>query len=137
MKEFVYKTKIQENQLDVFGHVNNARYLEIFESARWDILEDSGIGLSHIQKTKIGPVILEANIKYKKELKGRDLITIVSTCKITEKHAILRIDQQIIKEDGKIAAEAVFTLGMMNLESRKLVAPPVEWAKAFELVPIP
>ena len=41
---------IREEHLDTFGHVNNARYLEIFEQARWDFITDNGFGLDYIEQ---------------------------------------------------------------------------------------
>src|SRR5579864_8644527 len=36
---------IGESQLDSFGHLNNARYLELFEQARWDVITERGSAL--------------------------------------------------------------------------------------------
>ena len=33
-----YALVIREQHLDTFGHVNNAKYLEILEEARWDLI---------------------------------------------------------------------------------------------------
>jgi acyl-CoA thioester hydrolase len=40
------------------------------------------------------------------------------------------INQVMIKGDGKIASEASFTVGFMDLKERKLVVPPPDWLKA-------
>ncbi len=34
--------KVRGYHLDIYQHVNNARYLEFLEEARWSYLEDSG-----------------------------------------------------------------------------------------------
>ena len=36
--DFIYHTQIKEKDLDTLGHVNNAKYLELFEEARWDFI---------------------------------------------------------------------------------------------------
>ena len=42
---------------DAFGHVNNSRYLELFEEARWRYAED--IGLIELLKQKnLGFIIM-------------------------------------------------------------------------------
>ena len=50
---------ISEAHLDSFGHLNHARYFELFEQARWDIITERGFGIETINRTKTGPVILE------------------------------------------------------------------------------
>lgn len=45
-KKFEYKFIVDNKLTDEYGHVNNARYLELYENARWNILEISGLGVS-------------------------------------------------------------------------------------------
>jgi acyl-CoA thioesterase FadM len=54
---------ISESHLDSFGHLNNARYLELFEQARWDLITERGFGLDTIRRTRTGPTILEVEMK--------------------------------------------------------------------------
>ena len=37
-----YEVVIREHHLDVFGHVNHAVYLELFEEARWELVTANG-----------------------------------------------------------------------------------------------
>src|SRR5690606_38810276 len=102
-KEFSYQVKILEAHLDTFGHVNNAVYLQLYEEARWDFIQASDHGLRRILSEKIGPVVLEVNVKFRKELTNRELITITS--KSTSLHGkILTLEQKMIKENGQIAS---------------------------------
>ena len=39
-----YPMTILEHHLDTFGHVNNAMYLQLFETARWQWITDGGDG---------------------------------------------------------------------------------------------
>ena len=65
---FKYAVVIRENHLDTFGHVNNATYLQLLEEARWEFITSRGYDLNYVQKVGIGPVILEINMKFLKEL---------------------------------------------------------------------
>ena len=60
MADSYYHGHILETHLDAFGHLNNARYLELYEQARWRWLEERGITLETIQATGVGLVILKA-----------------------------------------------------------------------------
>lgn len=71
-----FPVQIRESHLDVFGHVNNAKHLEIFEEARWDWITRGGFGLKEIFERGIGPVVLEANLRFQREAKNRDRMVV-------------------------------------------------------------
>ena len=74
----VYPITVKESHLDTFGHINNATYLQILEEARWNLITERGFGLNYIQQIKQGPVILEVNIKFLKEIGLRENIKITT-----------------------------------------------------------
>lgn len=125
-----FETIIRENQIDVMGHLNNAAYLELFESARWDVLIDKGYDLRHIQKVGQGPVILEINLKFMKEVKSRDVITI-KTELIHYKGKVGEMMQTMLKQDGTVAAQAKIIFGLFDLNKRQLVEPTKEWLEVL------
>lgn len=127
---FSYSVLIMEKHLDSFGHVNNAAYLELYEEARWDFITKHGFGLERIKKEKKGPVVLEANLKFKKELLNREVITILSTSRSIIRDKIMTLEQQMIKADGSIASELLLTVGFFDLSSRQLIPPEEGWLKA-------
>lgn len=128
---YTYKLQILEHHLDSFGHVNNAVYMQLFEQARWDFITENGYGSREIQERKIGPVILEANIKFRKELTNREFITINSTMIETQNPLIFSIHQEIVKENGTVSAIAEFSGGLMDLSKRKLIKQTPEWLAIF------
>src|SRR5438270_13098393 len=73
-----YRLLITERHLDVFGHVNNAAYLEIFEEARWDWITGNGFGLREVRERVIGPVLLEARLRFQREVTNREPVCIHS-----------------------------------------------------------
>lgn len=132
MSSFSYEVLIREFHLDTFGHVNNATYLNLFEEARWERVTQKGFGLKEIMTRRQGPVILEVNLKFLSELKLRDKIRI--TVELLEyKGKVGKLRQQMIKEDGTVAADAVFTVGFFDLQARKLIEPTPEWRQAIGL----
>jgi acyl-CoA thioester hydrolase len=123
---------ISEAHLDSFGHMNNARYLELFEQARWDLITERGFGIETIRRTSTGPVVLEVSVRFRRELPPREQIVIRSQLASYEgKVGILR--QEMIKSDGAVAAEASFTFGLFDLKRRKLIEPSPAWAYAVGL----
>ena len=49
-RTYHWKFKVRETHLDTFGHMNHAKYLEIFEQARWELINEGGYGLKKIKE---------------------------------------------------------------------------------------
>ncbi|WP_413290258.1 acyl-CoA thioesterase [Bdellovibrio sp. HCB337] len=124
-----YKLLIREGHLDTYGHVNNARYLDMYEEARWDLVTGRGYGFKKVHDIQQGPVILEVNLKFMKELRLREEITITTEL-VDYPGKIGRLKQQMIKPDGTVASEAIFVFGLFDLKARKMIEPTPEWKKA-------
>jgi YbgC/YbaW family acyl-CoA thioester hydrolase len=131
---FEYPLIIRECHLDSFGHVNNAVYVQLYEEARWDFITRQGFGLEVIQRTQKGPVILDLQVRFKRELKNREPITIVSQAKELRGSKIVILEQKMLRSDGKIASEGVFTVGFFDLKQRCLIDASKEWLKAVGIV---
>lgn len=128
----IYKLLVRELHLDTFGHMNNAMYLSILEEARWQLITERGYSLKEIQRRGQGPVILEVNLKFLKELKLREEIEI-HTSLIDYPGKVGRLKQEILNSKGELSAEAVFTLALFDLKERKIIEPTPEWRKAVGL----
>ncbi|MCP4912869.1 MAG: acyl-CoA thioesterase [Oligoflexia bacterium] len=131
---FEYEVKILEKHLDTFGHMNNATYLEIYEEARWDFITNNGFGLDKVQSLKIGPVILELHLTFKKEIKNREVIKIKSQLNEIKNPLISTLKQEMINDKGEVCSVLDLTVGLMDLQKRKLIHPTDEWKKAIGMV---
>ena len=127
---FEYEVVIRENHLDSFGHVNNAVYVQLYEEARWDFITKNGFGLEVIQRDQVGPVLLDMQVRFKREIKNREKIKILSQTKEIISSKIMILEQKMLKADGKIASEAVFTVGFFDMKARKLIDASPEWMLA-------
>lgn len=125
-----HKVEIREIHLDTFGHVNNATYLQILEQVRWDLISSRGYGFKKIQETGLGPVILEINMKFLREIKLRETVTVeTQPLEYGSKIGILR--QDIFNEKGEKMFESKFTFGFFDTKLRKLITPTPEWLYAI------
>ena len=129
-KKFEYRFTVTEEMTDDYGHVNNARYLDLYEDARWNILDISDLGADMVKKNKIGPVILEVTVRFSRELLPGEEITITTTSR-RKNDLIFYFDQQMVNSKGEIASKAVFTAALFDLEKRKMIRPDQQWLKAF------
>jgi len=128
-KKFSYSLIIKEGHLDTFGHVNNARYLDLLEEARWELMEQGGYGLEKIRASGLGPIVLEINIKYSKELRARESITIET--EVIDYRSKIGIMQQNIMRKGISCAPATIKFALFDLNARKIVAPTPDWLQAL------
>ena len=131
-RKFTYETVVTETQLDAFGHMNHARYLEVFEDARWDLITRAGYDLPRIQSSGLGPTILEVSVRYRKELRARQKIKVETQC-VSYKGKIGRLSQRMLDEKGLECCTAEIVIALFDIHARKLVPPTPEWKRAIGL----
>ncbi|MFD3651921.1 acyl-CoA thioesterase [Streptomyces sp. 24-1644] len=120
---FFVDVTVRGYELDTQGHLNQAVYLQYAEHARWELLRAAGLPQEKLLASGVGPVALEVTVKYASELRGGDKVRV--TCAfIYGAGKSFRIAQQIIKEDGTVAAEVTGVGGMLDLTARRLIADP-------------
>lgn len=131
-EKHIYQTQIRETHLDFMGHVNNATYISLLEEARWELIHEYGIGLTEILKEGQGPVILNINIDYLKEIKNREVINIETLFSAFE-NKVGTVNQKIYNASGQLACKAGIQFGIIDFQSRKLIVPSDSWKKLFNL----
>lgn len=75
--EFEYYFSVRGYELDSFGHVNNAVYLNYIEQAQWELLRKTDT-FPFLREKGIIPAIIEINIRYIREAKLFDEMVIKS-----------------------------------------------------------
>ncbi|MFE9646399.1 acyl-CoA thioesterase [Streptomyces sp. NPDC006365] len=127
---FSVRVTVRGYETDVLGHLNQSVYLNYAEHARWSLLQAAGISQSGLIAKGVGPVALETTIRFKRELRAGEEVEV--TCDfLMEESKIFRVEQEIRKTDGTVAAEITATGGLMDLKERKLVAEPREYFRAL------
>lgn len=127
-----YVFKVIESHLDTFGHMNNATYLRLFEDARWELMTSRGYSLKEVQSRKIGPVVLEIALKFKRELKNRETVRI-RTSVLKHEGRITTVRQIMFNEKGEEACIGDFVFGLFDLSARKLIDYTPEWKAVLGL----
>ncbi len=116
--------KIRSTQVDSFGHLNNAAYLEIYEWARWEWASDFGMELEELaREQRIGPAVLHVDLSFFKELVMHENITVRTWIDGQEG---LRgfVCQEMTKADGTVASHMRMTFVMFHLDKRRVVPMP-------------
>ena len=113
--------KVRGYHLDVYQHVNNARYLEFLEEARWHGLENSD-SFHWMTAHNIAFVVVNININYRRPAVLSDLLTITSQLQqLNGKSGIL---SQVItlEPEGQVVADALITFVCIDLKTQKALA---------------
>ncbi|MDU7389481.1 YbgC/FadM family acyl-CoA thioesterase [Atlantibacter hermannii] len=115
--------KVRGYHLDVYQHVNNARYLEFLEEARWDGLEQEE-GFQWMTANRIAFVVVNININYRRPAVLGDLLKVSSQVEqLNGKSGVL---SQVItlEPEGQVVADAQITFVCIDLTTQK--ALPLE-----------
>jgi len=115
--------KIRSFHTDSFGHVNNARYLELLEEARWQFAEHHGL-VDLLNEENLGFIIMEMNLRFRLPVVEGDTIH-VFTSLITLGSDLGEVEQLIKKKGaGKLVAKSLFTFVLIDRNSG--VSVPIE-----------
>jgi YbgC/YbaW family acyl-CoA thioester hydrolase len=124
--------KIRSTQVDSFGHLNNAAYLELYEWARWEWGEASGLDHHEmVHKRKIGPAILHIDLTFSKEIRLHETVTVRTWFHKAEKAKAV-VAQEMLRSTGEIASKALIEFVMFNLEDRRAVPLPDDMRALYE-----
>jgi thioesterase-3 len=106
--------------IDIFSHVNNARYLEFMEEARWVVI-DKYIDLKRMQAKGIIFVVVNININYRRPASVGDILELyLGLTKIGGKSAVFY--QEIrLKGTETVVADAHVTFVFADKNTGKAV----------------
>jgi len=86
-------------ELDSYGHVNNAVYLQYFEQARWEFMKDQGL-LEKINGQEFFLVVVDTHIRYMRESNLFDELVIETSCKVEKPYIVFR--QRILNAQSRL-----------------------------------
>lgn len=131
MNKGIFKKTVWGFHLDFYQHVNNARYLEFFEEARWEFmrpLKESGI----LEEKGWYTIVVHIEISYKAQLGLGDEIEIHTSIPTQGKKS-LTFHQQIFKSENTLAAEAFVKFVVFDTKAQKSLYIDEEIKELFGL----
>ena len=118
---FRVEIKVRHYELDTLGHLNHAVYHSYAEVARIEAMDAAGA--SKLRDENVSPVLLESHIVFRREIRAGE--TVYADCEAKfGSGKTFQMTNNIHKADGTLSAEITSTLGVMDLERRKLVDDP-------------
>jgi acyl-CoA thioester hydrolase len=131
---FHVRVKVRGYELDTQGHLNWAEYLHYAEHARWEYLAAAGISQDALLATGIGPVVLDAHVTFKHELRGGDDVDVSCQFRWGDRK-IFEIVQDFRRSDGILAATLTSKAGFLDLRERRLIAAPAKHLRSIAANP--
>ena len=115
--------KIRTFHTDAFGHVNNARYLEILEEARWQFADSIQL-VDMLRANELGFIIMDLRIRFREPVSEGDKIC-VATSLVTLGTASGEVKQLDSKQgSSKIATTCLSHFILIQRDSGRSV--PIE-----------
>ena len=111
--------KIRGYHTDLYQHVNNARYLEFLEEARWQLLEDH-LDLETFMRDGFLFFVVNINISYRSPARVGDIVLVRSGLKkIGNRSAVIR-QQMVNQVTGGLCVDADVTFVIADTTGRPL-----------------
>lgn len=98
---------VHNYHLDGYGHVNNARYLEFLEEARWHFFRQAGL---HQALREVQLVVARVDIAYRQAAVHDDVLAITSELLTVQSRQVIMRQTVRITANQRIAAQAEITL---------------------------
>ena len=115
--------KIRTFHTDAFGHVNNSKYLELLEEARWQFAEHIGL-IPMLTEHNLGFIIIDLSVRFRVPIVEGDTIQ-VFTSLITLGSASGDVKQLVHRQGNKqVALKAMYHFILIDRNTGRSV--PIE-----------
>jgi len=112
--------KVRGYHLDVYQHVNNARYLEFLEEARWQWIEESAQA-QWLTEQRLAFVVVNININYRLPAKLHDELIITNNVEKVSSRSGILAQRVLLAETNELVADALVTFVCIDMKSQKAV----------------
>lgn len=129
--ETVLEIIVRPTEIDVNGHVNNAKFVEYLEWGREEWYECNGLPYDRLQAMGAATVTVNINLNYRRECRQGERLTILTRPEKLGRTSFT-LAQEIRKPDGVVAADATVVLVTIDPATRKPRVVPPELARAVE-----
>lgn len=113
--------KVRGYHIDLYQHVNNARYLEFLEEARWHFLEEQE-GIEKLMNSGHGLAVVNININFRRGAFMNEQLEIKTwLSELGNKSALIK-QEVLLQGTDTLIADADVTFVVTNQAEQKAVA---------------
>ena len=125
-----YRTRWAE--MDPNGHMRHSAYADFAADQRVALLSKWGFDVARFAQLRLGPILFREETKYLKEVRiGEEIKVDGRLASVALDGSRWTIVHTIFKADGRVAATVTVDGAWIDLDRRKLTAPPAELVAAF------
>jgi len=106
--------KVRGYHEDRFGHVNNARYLEFLEEARWEHLEERGLDTAFFKAHGVFPVVARLSISYRRPASAGDMLHVTTEAVSAGRVRVVITQEALFASSDEICMEAELTVAFLD-----------------------
>jgi acyl-CoA thioester hydrolase len=111
--------------MDFNSHMKNTAYLDKAADVRQMFLIENGFPIEEFLRLRIGPVVMKDEVEYFKEIRLQQQITVTyALAGHAPDGSRFLLRHEIFRPDGNLSARVTSAGGWLNLDERKLIAPP-------------
>jgi acyl-CoA thioester hydrolase len=117
--------------LDSMGHMANTAYIDACIDCRFAYFASQGFPPAEFFRHRVGPVVRRDEVEYFRELRMLERFTVnLSLAGVSPDASRFRLRNEIRRADGELSARVTSLGGWLDLDKRRLVAPPEGLARA-------
>jgi len=122
--------------MDFNSHMRNTAYLDKSADLRMSYFSENGFPMAEFHRLRIGPVILRDELEYYREVGLLDEFRVtLELAELSADGSRFLVQNTFLRPDGKLIARVRSKAGWLDLNARKLVAPPEALLRALQNSP--
>ena len=122
--------------MDFNSHMRNTAYLDKSADIRMMFFSENGFPMGEFSRLRLGPVVMKDEVEYRKEVSLLQEITVtLAIAGHSEDGSRFVLRNEILRLDGTLCARVTSAGGWLDLQARKLVAPPEALHDAMKSLP--
>ena len=122
--------------MDFNAHMRNTAYLDRSGDVRMMFFQAHGFPAAGFADLRIGPVVRRDEVEYFREVQLLESYTVtLALGGLSADGSRMRLVNEFLLEDGRLAARVRSTGGWLDLGTRRLVAPPPALLALLESLP--
>ncbi len=120
------------SDMDFNSHMKNTAYLDKAADVRQMFLMENGFPIEEFLRLRIGPVVMKDEIEYFSEIHLQQKIEVTyALAGHASDGSLFLLRHEIYRPDGKLSARVTSLGGWLQLDARKLIAPPPQLLAAM------
>ncbi len=118
--------------MDFNGHMKNTAYLDASADVRMMYFAANGFSMREFEQRRLGPVILRDELEYFRELRLLEPVRVTLSARDVAEDGRFVLVNEFFREDGAKCARVTSNGAWLDLDRRKITAPPEELRRLLE-----